>query len=325
MIDRFFDVFRGTPEERKAVETIKRSEAMPKSSGKSARDLLNAEILTRRLFLRRVLVGGGVAAALAATGELGYLIASHDRTRTTPAETPEGYEETYLEYVSAFESVVGEDEEANRILGFFKERRKRGYLKGRAVLADEEGNTAINFYTAIVDPARNPESFNSMQGFAQYDNTAGLTLLLLKRVPTDRVWAGVILAHEALHVYQWLTGSEPSRPGGFMLGEQEAYELELRLLNTQTDGRLKEVLQRRAEDVEPDKYRGRLSSDDLREIASLFTSPKSRDEEDARISVYIIGLNYAVAESRAQNPEEVKRLKTDYIRSVFEGKIPLLG
>lgn len=325
MIDRFFDVFRGTPEERKAVETIERLEAMPKLSGKSAHDLSAAEVLTRRLFLRRVLVSGGATAALVATGGLGYLIASQDRIRTTPTETPEGYEETYLEYLSAFESVVGVDEEANRLLGFFKERRRRGYLKGNVVFADEEGNTAINFYTAIASPARNPEAINSMQGFAQYDHKASPTRLLLKRVSIDRVWAGVMLAHEALHVYQWLTGFEPSRPDGFMLGEQEAYELELRLLNNQTGSRFREVLQKRAQGVETDKYRGRLSADDLREIASLFTPPKSRDEEDARIPVYIIGLNYVVAESRAQTPEEAKQLKTDYIRSVFEGKIPLLG
>lgn len=98
----------------------------------------------------------------------------------------------------------------------------------------------------------------------------------------------------------------------------------LGLLNNQTQGKLKEVAQRRAADVEPNKYRGRLSSDDLAEMSSLFNPPKIQDEQDSRIPVYIIALNYAVAESRAKTDEEAKKLKTEYIRSVFEGKIPIL-
>lgn len=325
MIDRLLDVVRGTPKERQALQTIDRLKGVPRLSSKNARDLQQAQVLSRRLFIRRISVGLGSTITLTGIGALGYLLTTQDHNRPQPKESPESYEETYIEYLSAFESVVGEDQEAKSVLAFVKERRRRGYLRGDGVFADESGNTATNFYTAIVDPIRHRQIFNNMQGFAEFNHRVVPTRLLLKRVPIDRTWAGVVLAHEGFHAYQWLSGIEPSRPDGFILGEQEAFELEIRLLNNQTSGKLKEVVQRRTSDVEPGKYRSRLSSDDMAEISSLFSPAKSQDEEGIRIPVYIIALNYAVAESRVQNQDEAKKLKTEYIRSVFEGRIPILG
>lgn len=325
MIDRFLEVFRGTPEEIKASETINRLQNLPDRSKKSDRDFQQAKTLTRRQFLRRIKIGVGGTALLAASGTLCRLLTSQDLSKLIQPEKQKTYEETYLDYLNAFESVVGGDTEAQTILNFFKERRKRGYLLGKTIIADESADPVKNFYTVIVDPNINREAFDVMQGFAQFDQNALPTHLLLKRVPIDRLWAGVILAHEALHVYQWLSGFEQSRPDGFILGEQEAYELELRLLDKQTNGRFKEVTRRRAADVEPNKYRGRLKPDDLKEMSGLFNPAKSQAEENARIPDYLIALNYAVAESRAKTPAQAKYLKAEYIRDLFENKIPLLG
>lgn len=317
MKERFLDVFRGNPKERRAKETIGLLKSLPKLSPRNVRELERAEGITRRLFLRKaaVLIGGSVV--LAGTGKLAFDLVF--------GESPEVYEETYTEYLNAFESVVVDDVEAKEILNFFKERRKRGYLKGNIILSDEEADADINFYTVIADPNKNREAFNNFQGVAEFNNQDTPTRLMLKKIPIDNVWAGAILAHEAFHVYQWLSGIEPNRADGFMLGEQEAYEFEIRLLDRQTSGKLKEIAKRRAVNVADNSYRGRLSPDDLKEFSSLFNPAKSLDEEGARVPIYIIALNYAVAESRAQTPEEAKKLKTEYIRDIFEGRIPLLG
>lgn len=307
------EIFTGTREEKASEKTIYTLQKKSRLSRRDKEALSNAQRVTRRLFIRRIILAGG-GLVVAGVGAL-----------SIPECAKEDFDEAvYNKYLQGFESLVGNDIEANGLLKFFKERRKMGIIKDNLPLSRESLDPQIHFYTAIVDPRRHRVVFDAMLGFAQYKFSQSPTYLLLKKVPIDDIWAGALLAHESLHIYQWLSGIEKSRPDGFMIGEQEAYDLEFRLLDNATGGRFKEVLLQRVQDVREGAYRGRLSSQDLDSLSGLFNKPLSQDEEGLRMPAYIVALNFTVAEMRASSKEEAKRAKVGYIRSVFEGRIPLL-
>lgn len=307
------EIFTGTKEEKTAIKTISRLHIKSRLTRRDEEALRDAKRITRRLFIRRIVVTGG-----------GLVVASLGALSLPECAKEDSDEAVYNKYLQGFESLVDNDIEANKLLNFFKNRRKLGTIKYNLPIPQEPLDPQIHFYTAIVDPRRDKMVFDTLAGFAQYEHRSLSTYLLLKKVPIDGVWAGALLVHESLHIYQWLSGIEQSRHDGFMIGEQEAYDLEFRLLDNATVGKFKEILIQRAQDVRDGAYRGRLSSQDFYSLSSLFNKPLSQDEEGLRRAAYIVALNFTIAEMRASSKEEAKRAKVGYIRSVFEGRIPLL-
>ena len=331
MIDKLREFAFGSFEERQAGPTLRRLSRKKVLNHKDQEDLKVAQGLSRRLFLKQgsLVVGGTAGVGTGGFGLLKFLfpdgIPTSSASLAGSTISPDNDDEAvYERYLNAFEAVAAGDNEASKILGFFKARRRKGYLSGDLVIADESGEAGTNFYTAIVHPIRNRQVFQRMQGFAQYNSNTLPQRLLLRDVPVTSLFAGVMAAHEGLHVYQDLMGIERSRPDGFMLGEQEAYELEFRLLNKATGGRFKEVLRQQVPNIEANKYRGKLSDEDYMRIAGLFEPYLSQDEEGIRIPIYILALNFEAAQMRATSPEEAKQSQVNYMRDVFSGQIPLL-
>lgn len=310
---RVTEIWTGTSHEQQILEASRRIQEKVRLSKQDRLAIQTARNISRRILLRRV----GSAVALAALGSTG--IVAYEALRRSEPDT----EKAYNSYIEGFELIAQGDEEAIKLLDFFKERRRRGKLAGDRIIADEPGNVS-NFYTVIIDPNRNRREYLGMRGAAEYRHTESPTVLVLKDVPMTRIWKGALLAHESLHVFQWLNGIEQSRPGGFLRGEQEAHDLEFRLLDKATEGRFITALRQQAQSIEKDKYRGRLSSNDLHVLESIFPPPISKDEVDLRIPAYLVALNFTAAEMRSSNPAEATDKKIDYLSRVFSGELPLL-
>ncbi len=312
------EIFAGTPAEKAATATIATLSNRSTLSKKSQNELSQAKQLRSGLTRRRLIasgVGGGLAvstAALIASGALRMLNPDHE----TPGES------TYSFYLNAYEEVVQGDEEAERMLDFFKQKRRKGYLRGDQIIADEKGEKG-DFYTVIVD-LNNKKAMDSMKGFAQFKQKDTPPSLMLKPARLDKKWAGVLLAHESVHVYQWLNGIEQSRPNGFLEGEVDAYDLEFRLLDKITNNKLKQVLREQATQIEKGKIRGRLSSEDMKRLSELLPPIKSPEEYSLALPALTIAFNFAVAELQYQSPIEIKKAKIDYIEGVFSGKFPII-
>lgn len=299
---------------RQAEQTVNRLKAKQKLTSADNKSLSNARLVTRRWFLQRAVAVGAVTVAAGA----GIVIVVKELGKEPV------YEETYLHYLNSFESVAKDDEEATKLLNFFKERRKRGILRGDMVIADEPGQGGLNFWTVIVDPVRHKKVYDSMEGFSKYVQNETPTRLLLQNIPVSSLWSGVLLAHESVHIYQWFNRIEQSRPNGFIQGEQEAYELELRLIDKATGGRFKQVLLEQAKFIEPDKNRGMLSSDDYDRLSSLFSASASREEDGLRIPAFTIAINFAAEELRSTSPQAVKQAQMRYLDAVYSGRIPIM-
>lgn len=309
----------GTKEEQQASRTINRFTNRPKLPDSQKAALDHAYHLQRRLLVRRLGLGLGTLGLFGA----GVLEIRRHGVQLPDLFGPELYEETYLHYLKNFESLAELDTEAAQILGFFKQRRKVGYVDEGSIRAVEDGDSNYNFYTVIVDPKKHKTAYDRMPGFSTLRLRDQTPSLLLQRVPLDGLWAGALLAHEAKHIYQWYSGIEQSRPDGFYLGEVEAYELEFRLLDLATKGVFKRVLREQAVFVRENSVRGRLSSDDEDKLGALFNPPRSTEEGGLRAPAFLIALNFTVAEMRTQTPEEASKGKLDFIKGVFSGRYPL--
>lgn len=319
MLQRLREIWSGTPEEQQAALTIRKFGTGRHLSSTQEHALQQARVVRGRLGRRRFLIeGGGVISAA------GLALAGIREVAKEEADNP--HEEVYLRYLQAFEAVSQGDEEAIELLRFFKERRKQGVYKGHGnVVAGEEGNPTRNFYTGIVPADESLVGRGNLPGFSAYFNQSHPTYLLLINVPVDPLFAGVILAHEAKHVYQWLNGIEQARPNGFFLGEQEAFETEFRLLDRNTGGKFSNVLKEQSQSIPEGKYRALLSTENMQAISEVFPPPLSEREWRARIPDYVIALNFTAMSLRAPSPEQAKQQQVDYIKGIFDGSVKLIG
>lgn len=312
------EIWRGTPKELDAISKAQNLlESKRKVPERTRKEILDAgHSAQRRILLKRIGVGGGIVVS----GGLGYVISRILETSDVASITA-NKEAAYRSYIESFATLAQGDEEAEKILSFFIERRKRGKLVGNNILADEPGVSGQNFYTVMVDPVKDHEVSRNMRGASEFKQNLNPPSLLLRTSPMTSIWRGALIGHEALHVYQWLNGIEQQRGDGFFRGEQEAYDLEFRLLDRATGGRFKQILRQQAPSVAQNSYRGKLSSDDERAFQALFPSVQNEDEIALRIPAYIVALNFTVAEMRSANPTDEK---IKYLRQVFGGSIPLL-
>lgn len=228
-------------------------------------------------------------------------------------------ETTYSMYLSSFESIARGDEEAENLLDFFKKRRKKGIVRNENFFKLEEGDPEIDFYTAIIKP--NEKVYGErLGGFAEFKQTLTPPVLFLKDVAIDPLFAGITMIHEARHVYQWLTGIEQNRTNGFVWGELEARETEIRLLDKATKGRFSQILEEQAKTIEKGKYRAMLSREDLEKISALFSPPKSIEEDYMRYTLYVIALNLVRYKSQSASVDEANRERLKYIQGIYTGE-----
>lgn len=313
---RLIEVFRGTPEEREAVTTVQRLSRKTVLNNRQSEILDSSEVISRRLFLRRA-AGAGIGAVVAGSA----LIFVAQELLKPQDETFEG---KYNDYLSGFESIAPLDDEATMLLTFLKERRKRGKMIGGNIIADENADLSKNFYTAIVDPQKNPSAFANMPGFSEF--TTGNKILLLKNVPVSERFAGYLLGHESVHVYQWLQGIEQERQNGFLEGELDAYTLEFRLMDKTTKGKFFQTLKDNVEEqkLTNDSLVMAIGQSDLKQIDGLFPPALSADEADLRGAIYLLAQNFILFDLKNPTKEIATAQKLKYLDDIFAGKIPSL-
>lgn len=315
------EIWRGTPQELKAIaraENLDDRKISPKEKKKRHDEAFSAQrrILLKKIFLATGFTGVGSAVIVAAKA----IADGQERADILEADK----ESAYQSYIESFSEVAKGDTEAEAVLMFLKERRRRGKLVGDKIYADEPGVAGVNFYTVMVDPVRDSKFSQNMGGAGVFRNDDNPQSLLLRTSSMSSVWKGVLLGHEGLHVYQWLNNIEQRRPDGFYRGEQEAYDLEFRLLDRTTEGRFKQALMQQAPSVAQNSYRGRLSSEDERIFQSLFPPAQSEEEMAFRIPAYIVALNFTLAERRSDSISQATDAKIKYMQQLFNGSIPLM-
>lgn len=323
---RLKEYFVGNQAEQQVLQTAAdlRNRSESKSSLAKARAFEDADTISRRLFLRRAAV---VGSGLVITAALPAAIVLKDALK---GESDPAMENTYNHYLEGFEMVAKGDAEAEEYLKFFKERRKQGRFENGDIVSMETGDSIANFYTAIVDPNKNKKDFDSMPGFSVYRNSTEPTFLLLKNVLLAPVFAGTILEHESLHIYQWLNGIEQQRPDGFIQGEVDAYTLEFSTLDRVTNGKFREALLKvsgKVKDlvVNNDVYFiNNLSDEEFDSVNVIFPKLLGEDEYSLRYADYLMGANFALIEDRAKDSSEEAGLKTYFTQLLMGGKFGFL-
>lgn len=313
-----FEFFTGTTEEHNAqrrIYTLIPKQESRKLNPREERTLTEARNIRRRLVRRRIVVAGGGLVATAVLVPQAWNLLSRD-----PDES------VYQDYLSSFAQLASGDEEATNVLAFVRERRRKGKIENGLFKTLDTGNPTENFYTAIVDSRQTLFGYNAIEGFSSYRHSSTPTVLFLKRAPITPIWAGAIFGHEGLHAYQWLMGIEYNRPDGFMAGEQEAYDLEFRLLNNASSGRFRQAVEEMIASANPpsEGYIIRIHPPTLTRLNGVFGNPRGIDEDAVRYGGYLTALNYALIDHRQGNSLMAKSEKIEYIRGVFERRIPFL-
>lgn len=323
---RLKEYFVGNQTEQQVLQTAAdfRNRPDSKSSLAKTRAFENADIISRRLFLRRAtVVGSGLV--IGAALPVGVVLQDVLKGESDPY-----FESTYNHYLEGFEKVATGNAEAQEYLSFFKERRKQGRFENGDIITMETGDSLANFYTAIIDPNKNKKDFDSMPGFSVYRNSTEPTFLLLKNVPLTPVWAGALLTHESTHVYQWLNGIEQQRPDGFIQGEVDAYTLEFSTLDRVTSGKFREALLKISGKVKDLVSNGavnfinNLSDEEFDSVNVIFPKLSGEDEYSLRYADYLMGANFALIEDRAKDSSEEAGLKTYFTQLLMGGKFGFL-
>ncbi len=145
---------------------------------------------------------------------------------------------------------------------------------------------------------------NGLQVMASWQWEPGRNELFVPRIKTfTDPWAGIVFAHEISHAYDAVTGNEPRglppNDARFLDGEIRAYQLEFRLLDRLTNGRLRTslgaIVAQHSEDIGQQSW---FMPDDT-EIASLealFPEARSNEERATRLGSYVIQLNFLLNE-----------------------------
>lgn len=316
------EAVKGTPAEIEALDiaTRIRQKNPIKFTTAQAATLTNADQISRRIFLRRAGVTG-VGIALAVSVPAAVFLRNGLESESDPA-----LEEKYLVYLKGFEAAAEGDPEATEYLEFFKERRKKGKYQDGYVISLESGEPGDNFYTAVI-PGKDLKDVEQIPGFSIFRNNTEVPQLFLKDVPITQMWAGALLAHESVHVFQWLNGIEQERENGFIQGEVDAYQLEFGILNRLTEGQLNERFLEVASrfDLVDDHgnagYMAGINPADFDYIDSIFPEAFGQDEMKLRMGAYIIGANFAFIESDSSSPDEELYRKMVFTDMLMSGEI----
>lgn len=305
------ELFTGGREVKEARCVIRELKDRRSLSKNNTRRLDEARRITRRHFLK---ISGAALGLAAGTGLGVWKLQDFLENR----ESDDDVRNSYLE---AFRSIAIGDPQGERLINFYERAARRAHYRDEDIIADEEGTRGENFWVAVVEPDHRIISFQT-HGIAAYDNNQDI--LTLKRLKISEIWKGALFGHEVSHAFDDIVKLEEKTQKAFDLGEVEAYDFELHLLDRTTGGQLKDRMRTQAGTIAEGKMRGMLSSQDFSAFDSLFPNAVNSEEVNLRTVTYTIGINFAAIESRYSIPEDITKEKINYIRSVFEGRIPIV-
>ncbi|KKQ97745.1 MAG: hypothetical protein UT24_C0012G0056 [Candidatus Woesebacteria bacterium GW2011_GWB1_39_12] len=271
-----------------------------------------AKKITRRQFFKRAGVLTGGAALTVIGGGAAYKIVENLTKSESDEEVVTGYEK-------ALNSVVEGDSEGEKLLDFYRDRKRDAHIEGDVIYADEEGDLDSNFWV-VVDRGGEFKS-NRVTGISEYSQDNNL--LRVRSFESTDDFKGTLLAHELKHAYDDIMQIEGPDENSFYRSEAEAYDFEFRLLDNVSGKRFIGVLQEQSRSIEPGKFRGRLSDENFISLNDLFLDAVSKEELNHRVVVYTIALNFAAIGLRS-DIADVAQQKAEYIRAIYSQDIPIL-
>lgn len=340
----------GTPDEVAAVDRLGELEGKTTLSKRDKADLPTLKHLQRRLMLKRIVFVGGVAA----TGGLGWL--AHELTQprssspvlpeiptalpvvpTAPASLEFDLTKLYEEgekvaqiYIAGYKEVAKFDPKGEENLRLLETKRRRGALipdvKGAHTVTDAtDFNPNENFTSAVLKPGYERIFPGLNSAFAATDMTWEIGALLLWDRPVSKLWAGVTLAHEMVHIGQYLWHRQPHMyslpfPSPRELraeNELEAYTTQFQVMDNYTNGKFFSLL---AEVTAGNKgvYIGQDKMDFSRfnSVGDLFGMPLHETEVGSRRASFLYAANFRVVDMNTTTPELAKKNKMLYLMSV---------
>ncbi len=341
----------GIPEENAALDRLALLDRKTTLSRRDKVELPTLKQRQRRLLLKRMGFTGG----LIATGGLGALAYACSRPRaetSLPLDIPtimplptvispsqnfsseterlyELGEKTYMHYADGFEQIAKFDEESATNLAFMKERRRRGILlpKGNSLvpIMDAGFDPELNFSTAILAPEYSGFLAGQEDAFASNLTDGRTVVVMLRDTPVSTIWAGLVLDHEVFHVKQAF--QERGRPVELPIpsakekrarAELDAYTHELRMINKLTSGEFDIAIAKMAGQIResmPLDVDGNL----LAGTEKFFGPALGELEMKNRKVVYVVALNFKIAELRISDTDQIKRKKLDFIIAALIG------
>lgn len=125
---------------------------------------------------------------------------------------------------------------------------------------------------------------------ATFDNTTGV--LSLSRERYSKPWAGFILAHELVHVVEWLKRGRDLAKGKNMAEEVLAHELEFKIIDDYTNGQFTKKIDE-ALLLAESRISGMLEKEEvMRHFDPLFPPSKSAEEHDSRHTNYELAMRF---------------------------------
>ena len=300
------EFFTGGPKVREAKEVIrafKGSRAVPKNDRKR---LEEAEDIAKRHTLKMLgVLGLGGAATLTGAFTLHELFLK-----------PESDDEVRESYEDAFRKLAAGDPRGDDLIKFYDNAARKGHYEGEGVILDGVGLKGTNFMVAVVDADRDSLVLPQTNSAVSYNNTEDI--LTVKKLKLTDMWKGVVFAYGVSHAYDNLVGQVGKTDEEFYLGDVNAYEFGIRLLDHTTGGQLKEEMISEAKTIPQGIMMIGLSVESFAALDSFFPESLSSEEEGIRTGLYNIGVNFAAIESRYNTPGERKKQKISYLRTIYQ-------
>jgi hypothetical protein len=237
-------------------------------------------------------------------------------------------QKTKLWHKKLLDEAVGGDEEGKMLTSFMMDKAQFVTKTGRMlnpliITYPSKGNGAIpdiNSGFRVYPSSFGDRRHLRVRELANWQFEPDRNLLMIPsrlEWTYTRLWAGVIFAHELRHVYDKVTGLEQrSRLGSevWLLGEMRAYTLEIRLLNLATNGKFAKELEKLSSSYAGGKWIWPTDAE-VMQLNKLFKSIQSKSERFTRNTLYMVALNFTLAEQHSLG-EAGKRQALSFIHKM---------
>src|SRR3989344_4491978 len=216
------EFFTGGQKLREAKEVIDRFKGRKTVSKSDRSRLEEAERVARRHTFKILgVLGLGGAAAGVGLFKLSDLLPKHE----SDDEVRENYED-------AFRNLAAGDPRGDDLIKFYDNAARKGHYEGESVILDGVGLKGRNFMVAVADADRDSLVLPQANSAVSYNNTEDI--LTVKKLKLTDMWKGAVFAYGVSHAYDNLVGQVGSTDEDFYLGDLNAYEFGIRLLDRTT-------------------------------------------------------------------------------------------
>jgi hypothetical protein len=314
----------GNSEENAILKTSKSLKGK-RVGGREALLIQQADLIGRRLFIRRLVLGSTGIAGIAILGNCG----NQSWGRTDNRSPQQSIEDPNFDYyIAALHEAAKVDSDSKADLDFLVSRRIGGTFVVQGpytnILTPRNTNPDQDIVTASVDPVVYPEFSATWNGFASSGHIRnGTPAILLRKTAVNRYWAAGVLDHEIEHAKQhFKLGPVQSELGPGMQdpkSELEGYQTQIRVMDSLTGGKFSNLTRSVALGL-GNQYGDGISQDVLEELSGIIGPAENPMEAANRRAVLFYASNYDIAKSIANSADELKNLELDFMKRAFLGE-----